>query len=58
MLERKGIVPERFQLEWISAAEGKEFARKIRDMAKVIDRFNAPRENASTPPPAPGAGAS
>jgi heterodisulfide reductase subunit A len=48
MLERKGIAAERFQLAWISAAEGKEFARKIREMAEVVDRFNtAP---ASAPP--------
>ncbi len=43
MFERKGIAPDRFQLEWISAAEGKEFARKIREMAEVIDRYNATR---------------
>jgi len=58
MLERKGIVPERFQLEWISAAEGKEFARKVREMAKVLDRYNASRENVTSPPAAPVAGAS
>jgi heterodisulfide reductase subunit A2 len=53
MLERKGIVPERFQLEWISAAEGKEFARKVREMAKVIDRYNTSRETVPSPPVAP-----
>jgi heterodisulfide reductase subunit A len=58
MMERKGIVPERFQLEWISAAEGKEFARKIREMAGVIDRYNASPKTAPSPPvaPVPGAG--
>ncbi len=30
--ERKGIEPERLQLQWISAAEGREFAAKIREM--------------------------
>jgi len=34
--ERKGIAPERLQLRWISAAEGKEFAEKIAEMDDVI----------------------
>jgi len=34
--ERKGIDPERFQLEWISAAEGKEFAAKIKEMDDIV----------------------
>jgi heterodisulfide reductase subunit A len=34
--ERKGIKPERLQLRWISAAEGKEFAEKIAEMDGVI----------------------
>jgi len=58
MLERKGIVPERFQLEWISAAEGKEFARKIHEMAKVLDRYNASRKSVGSPPMARVAGGS
>jgi heterodisulfide reductase subunit A len=33
---RKGIDPERLQLRWISAAEGKEFAEKIHEMDGVI----------------------
>jgi heterodisulfide reductase subunit A len=33
---RKGIQPERLQLRWISAAEGKEFAEKITEMDQVI----------------------
>jgi heterodisulfide reductase subunit A len=36
--ERKGIDPERLQLRWISAAEGKEFAEKIREMDDVVHR--------------------
>ena len=52
MLERKGIAPERFQLEWISAAEGKEYARKIREMGKVVERYNASKEAAKAAPPA------
>lgn len=35
---RKGIDPERLQLRWISAAEGKEFAEKIHEMNDVIQR--------------------
>ncbi len=37
--ERKGIDPERFQLEWISAAEGKEFAAKIKEMDDVVQEY-------------------
>jgi heterodisulfide reductase subunit A len=35
-LRRKKIDPERLQLQWISAAEGKEFAEKIAEMDEVI----------------------
>ncbi len=34
--ERKGIAPERLQLRWISAAEGKEFAEKISEMDEIL----------------------
>jgi heterodisulfide reductase subunit A len=34
---RKGIDPERLQLQWVSAAEGKEFAEKIKEMDTVIN---------------------
>jgi heterodisulfide reductase subunit A len=34
--ERKGVAPERLQLRWISAAEGKEFAEKIAEMDAVV----------------------
>ncbi len=37
-LKRKGIEPERLQLRWISAAEGKEFAQKIDEMDAVVKR--------------------
>jgi heterodisulfide reductase subunit A len=33
---RRGIEPERLQLQWISAAEGKEFAAKIREMDAIV----------------------
>jgi len=36
---RKGIDPERLQLCWISAAEGKEFAEKIAEMDRVVQRY-------------------
>ncbi|MEW5871946.1 MAG: hydrogenase iron-sulfur subunit [Chloroflexota bacterium] len=39
--ERQGIAPERLQLRWISAAEGKEFAEKITEMDAVIRAHNA-----------------
>jgi heterodisulfide reductase subunit A len=37
-LRRKKIEPERLQLQWISAAEGKEFAEKITEMDAVVRR--------------------
>ena len=33
---RRGIDPDRLQLQWVSAAEGKEFAEKIAEMDAVI----------------------
>jgi len=33
---RQGIAPERLQLAWISAAEGKEFAAKMWEMDQVV----------------------
>ena len=38
--ERKGIQPDRLQLKWISAAEGKEFAEKIAEMDEVVREFS------------------
>jgi heterodisulfide reductase subunit A len=35
---REGIEPERLQLRWVSAAEGKEFAEKIGEMDQVVRR--------------------
>ena len=37
--QNKGIAPERLQLRWISAAEGKEFAEKITEMDEVVRRY-------------------
>jgi heterodisulfide reductase subunit A len=34
-LDRKGIRPERLQLEWISAAEGKKWAQVMRDLDEM-----------------------
>ena len=39
--KRKGVEPERLQLKWISAAEGKEFAEKIAEMDEVVKRHRA-----------------
>ncbi len=36
---RKGIEPERLQLRWISAAEGKEFAEKIAEMDEIVQEY-------------------
>jgi len=38
---RKGIPEERLQLQWISAAEGKQFAAKMREMDEVVKRYAA-----------------
>jgi coenzyme F420-reducing hydrogenase delta subunit len=35
-LEYLGIDPRRFRLEWVSAAEGKEFAQLIREMTEDL----------------------
>lgn len=37
---RQGIEEERLQLAWISASEGKEFARKIAEMDEVVRRHS------------------
>ena len=34
-LERKGIRPERLQLDWISAAEGQKFAKVMREIEEL-----------------------
>jgi heterodisulfide reductase subunit A len=34
--ERKGVAPERLQLQWISASEGREFAAKIKEMDEIV----------------------
>lgn len=39
--ERKGVDPDRLQLRWISAAEGKEFAEKIAEMDAIVRAFAA-----------------
>jgi heterodisulfide reductase subunit A2 len=35
---RQGIAPERLQLQWISASEGKELANKLREMHEIVQR--------------------
>ncbi|MBI2153605.1 MAG: FAD-dependent oxidoreductase [Candidatus Rokubacteria bacterium] len=40
---RRGIAPERFQLQWISASEGKEFAAKVREMHETVQDYLASR---------------
>jgi heterodisulfide reductase subunit A len=37
---RKGIQPERLQLRWISAAEGKAFAEKVAEMDRVVESYS------------------
>jgi heterodisulfide reductase subunit A len=50
-LERMGISPERFRVEWISAAEGAKYARVIRGMDETlhslgVERIKAENEKA------------
>jgi heterodisulfide reductase subunit A len=37
--QRQKIEPERLQLAWISAAEGKEFAAKIGELDRVVQKY-------------------
>ena len=39
-LERMGINPERFRVEWISAAEGEKYARVITEMSEKLASFD------------------
>jgi heterodisulfide reductase subunit A len=39
-LERLGINPERFRVEWISAAEGEKYARVISEMSEKLASFD------------------
>jgi heterodisulfide reductase subunit A len=48
--DRKGIDPERLQLRWISAAEGKEFAEKIAEMDQVIQAYSSNEKAEVTKP--------
>ena len=41
MFARKGVAEDRFQLQWISAAEGKEFAAKMKEMHAVVKNYAA-----------------
>jgi heterodisulfide reductase subunit A len=43
--QRKGIAPERLQLRWISAAEGKEFAEKIAEMDGIVQDYARSQHN-------------
>ena len=36
MLEDFGLEPERFRLEWVSAAEGPKFAQVVREMTEAV----------------------
>ncbi|MCS7171901.1 MAG: hydrogenase iron-sulfur subunit [Armatimonadetes bacterium] len=36
---RQGVAPERFQLQWISASEGKLFASKMAEMHRVVQEY-------------------
>jgi len=40
-LEKMGISPERFRVEWISAAEGAKYARVIREMDETLKSLDS-----------------
>ena len=39
MLQDFGIEPERFRLEWVSAAEGPRFAQVVTDMVETVRKL-------------------
>jgi len=43
---RKGIDSKRLQLQWVSAAEGKEFAEKVREMDEVLQKYTSALQEA------------
>ncbi len=43
VLERMGISPERFRVEWISAAEGAKYARVIREVDETLHALGVER---------------
>jgi heterodisulfide reductase subunit A len=47
-LEKMGISPERFRVEWISAAEGQKYARVITEMDQTLKRLGLERIKAET----------
>jgi len=47
-LERLGINPERFRVEWISAAEGEKYARVITEMSEKLASFDKEELRAET----------
>jgi heterodisulfide reductase subunit A len=54
MLERAGIDPERFRVEWISAAEGEKYARVITEMSEKLAGFDKAALREETKKAAPG----
>ena len=47
-LERMGVDPERFRVEWISAAEGEKYARVITEMSAKLDSMDKDAIRAQT----------
>ena len=52
-LERMGIDPERFRVEWISAAEGEKYAQVITEMAEKLEAYDKGDLKAQTAKAAP-----
>lgn len=42
-LEKMGISPDRFRVEWISAAEGEKYARVIKEMNRTLQDYGPAR---------------
>ncbi|RMF91042.1 MAG: hydrogenase iron-sulfur subunit, partial [Methanobacteriota archaeon] len=41
-MEERGIEPERFRLEWISASEGAKFQQVVIEMAEKLKELGPP----------------
>ena len=50
-IRSKGIDPERLQLQWVSASEGKVLARKLKEMDEMLQKKKKPSDD---PPEATG----
>jgi heterodisulfide reductase subunit A len=55
-ITRKGVDPDRLQLQWVSAAEGKVLAAKLYEMEEILKRTNTNKSGMAATMPAAGGG--